>query len=122
MDISAESILSAYMEKTVVISNAIQAEDIEIVLNQLEEREDLIKLWNTNKNSFSVETFKNQLEAIKKLDDQNQVALDQLWDKIEKQQAETKRRSQQVEHGKTAVNKYNAPYGTIGGNGFDQKR
>lgn len=122
MSVTAESILSAYMEKTVVISNAIQAEDIEIVLNQLEEREDLIKLWNTNKNSFSVETFSNQLEAIKKLDEQNQVALDQLWDKIEKQQAETKRRSQQVEHGKTAVNKYNAPYGTIGGNGFDQKR
>lgn len=111
-----------YLEKTIIIKSAIEAADLEIVNNMLDERAMLIEKWEHSGQKFHFEAYQLQIEKIKLLEVENDKSLALLRKKLETSSAENKKKLTQAERGKSVVGKYHSPFDNYGGNNIDQKR
>jgi predicted HicB family RNase H-like nuclease len=114
--------LNAILDKTVHIRNGLNAEDMDIVVNALDEREDLIAAFiNKNFGGFTGECAPVAAK-IMEMNAENERDLKKMMDACNEKVLEARRKIKELQTGKKATNQYHGAVAANYGAAFDFKR
>ena len=119
---SQRQLLEAIFDKTSHIRGGIVSEDVDIVVNAIDEREELIALYIRGDFGPLTGECLRIAREIASLDNENNAGFKKMMDECEEKLFEARRKIKELQTGKKAANQYHGAAGANRGAAFDFKQ